>query len=106
MKVQLLLYHRGDEKPDHRLMFDMPGVPQTGDCITISRPDQAGCTNFIVRRIQWALDCPNTVLPYHADESDIGATSAVTIECELAIGPYSSEEHKRTDSDIELSVVK
>ncbi|MAF95874.1 MAG: alpha/beta hydrolase [Rhodospirillaceae bacterium] len=96
MKVQFLLFPDEGEEPDHTLMFELPGVPQVGDCVTISHPGQEGCTNFIVRRTHWDLDHPGLGPSHRAGESVVGTASAVTVECEFAVGPYSSEEHKRT----------
>lgn len=94
MNIQFLLFPDEGDKPDHCLTFDLPGVPQAGDRVTISRPGQEGCTNFIVRRTLWDLDFPDAVMSHRAGEVVVGTTSAVTVECAFAVGPYSSEEHK------------
>ena len=96
MKVQFLLFPDEGDEPGHSLTFDLPGVPQAGDRVTITRPGQEGYTNFIVRRTQWDLDFPDVVTSHRAGEIVVGTTSAVTVECAFAVGPYSSEEHKRT----------
>jgi hypothetical protein len=96
MRVELVLMPIQDEEPHHRLMFEMPGVPQAGDCLTISRPGQSGHTEFVVRRACWTLEHPCTGSPHHAGEIVVGTTNAVTVECEFVAGPYSSEEHKST----------
>lgn len=95
MKIQFLLFQDEEDLPDQSLVFDLPGVPQTGDVVTISRPGQEGYTNFVVRRIQWDLDYPDNKPVHRTDEIVIGRTSAVTAECTYAVGPYSSEEHKK-----------
>lgn len=94
MEVQFLLFPDEGEEPDHTLMFELPGVPQAGDFVTISHPGQEGCTNFIVRRTQWDLDHPDLGPSHRAGEFVVGTMSAVTVECTFAVGPYSSEEHK------------
>ncbi len=96
MKIQFLLFPDEGDEPDHSLTFDLPGVPQTGDQVTISHPGQEGCTNFVVRRTLWDLDFPDPKTPHRAGEIVVGTMSAVTVECTFAVGPYSSEEHKRT----------
>ncbi len=96
MKIQFLLFPDEGDEPDHSLTFDVPGVPQAGDRVSISRPGQEGCANFIVVRSQWDLDFPNADSSHRAGEVAVGTTSAVTVECAFAVGPYSSEEHKRT----------
>jgi len=95
MKVELVLAPVEDEEPHHRLVFEMPGVPQPGDCVTISRPDQSGHTEFVVTRTCWTLDHREAGSAPHAGESVVGTTSLVTVECEFVAGPFSSEEHKR-----------
>lgn len=95
MRVELVLVPIEDEEPHHNLMFEMPGVPQTGDCVTISRPGQSGSTEFVVRRTCWTLNHPETGSNHHAGESIVGSTVSVAVECEFAAGPYSSEEHKK-----------
>lgn len=99
MKVELVLAPLGDEEPHHKLVFEMPGVPQTGDCVTISRPDQSGNTEFVVSRTCWTLDHPESGSMHHAGESVTGTTNSVTVECEFVAGPFSSEEHKRTTAN-------
>jgi hypothetical protein len=94
MRVELALVPIEGEEPHHRLAFEMPGVPQIGDCVTISRPGQSGNTEFIVRRIHWTLNHRETGPAQHAGETVVGTTTAVTVECEFVAGPYSFEEHK------------
>lgn len=95
MNVQFLLFMDEEEDPNHTLVFDLPNIPQNGDLVTISRPGQEGCTDFVVRRTQWDLDFPDDKTSHRAGEIVIGSTAAVTVECTYTVGPYSSEEHKR-----------
>jgi len=95
MNIQFLLFENDDEEPEHSLTFDLPGVPQAGDRVTVSRPGQEGCSNFIVRRTQWDLGFPGDNTSHRVGEIIIGSTSAITVECSFVVGPYSSEEHKR-----------
>jgi len=94
MKIQFLLFQDEEDAPDNRLIFDLPGVPQTGDVVTISRPGQEGYTNFVVRRTQWDLDHPDDKPGHRIDKAVVGKANAVTVECVYIVGPYSSEEHK------------
>jgi hypothetical protein len=96
MEVRLMIVPEEGEEFEHSLVFDMPGVPQAGDCVTVSRPGQAGSTKFIVRRAQWTLDYPDAGPHHRADAHIVGTTDAVTLECEYAVSPYSAEEHKRS----------
>lgn len=99
MKVQLRIV-TGDDTPGganafgHGMDFEMPSVPRAGDLVTVSHPNQEGQTWFVVRRAIWSLDHPGVALPYRADERSIGAPGTVILECEFAVGPYQSEEHK------------
>lgn len=95
MKVQLQIIPDEPEESDHCLAFEMPVVPQIGDCLTISRSGQAGSSDFCVRRIRWMLDCADGGTHHRADENVVGTTNAVMLECEFEVGPYSSEEHQR-----------
>lgn len=95
MYIQFLLFQDEGDEPDHSLTFDLPGVPQAGDSVTISRPGQEGSSNFVVRRTRWDLDFPNDKPAYRAGEIIIGSTSGVTVECVFAVGSYASEEHKQ-----------
>jgi len=101
MRVELVLVPVEDEEPHHNLAFEMPGVPRTGDCVTISRPGQSGNTELIVSSVCWALDYPETGSIHHAGETVVGTTNSVTVACEFVAGSYSSEEHK----SVELSGV-
>ncbi len=101
MRVELVLTPLEEEEPHHRLVFEMPGVPRTGDCVTISRPGQSGNTEFVVNRTYWTLDHPETGSTHHAGESLVGTTTSVTVECEFVAGPFSSEEHKRVVANSE-----
>ena len=100
MKVQLYFVPPGGGEADYSLDFDMPAVPRPGDYISIRRPIKAasefpGTCDFIVRRTWWSLDYPNNDLYQSEGEEVYGTTTNVIVECEFAIGPWSSEEHKR-----------
>ena len=49
-----------------------------------------------MKRIWWSLDYPNNDLYQIEGEEVYGTTTSLMVECEFAIGPWSSEEHKRT----------
>ena len=100
MRVNLKFVSNEGEEPSDGFDFEMPDVPRPGDRITIQRPGQEGTSDFIVRRRLWILDYPECApAHHHAGESVTGAIRAVTVECEFAAGPYSSEEHKRVAAD-------
>ena len=99
MKVQILIIE-DDETPGeknicgHGMEFEMPNTPQAGDLVTVSHPDQEGETWLVVRRIIWVLDHPGGTTAHRIGEHPIGAVSKAILECEFAVGPYQSEEHK------------
>lgn len=99
MKIELVLAPVEEEESHHRLVFEMPGVPQSGDCITITRPDQSGNTEFVVTRTCWTLNSHETGAMQHAGESAVGTTSSVIVECAFVAGAFSSEEHKSIAAD-------
>ncbi len=94
MRVQLVFVSNADDTPAHGPAFDMPSVPRAGDWVTILRSGQAGSTSFLVRRIWWTLDYPDTVPFHRAGECVMGTTKSVTVECEFEVGSYWSEDHK------------
>lgn len=86
MKVNLSFVPPGGET-DYSLPIEMPEIPRAGDYLSITRPGQSGTENFIVKRTWWNLEF---------DESkSVGSTSEVWVECEFALSPFSSDNHKR-----------
>jgi hypothetical protein len=95
MRVNVVLLATGRTPTAAALAFEMPDLPRPGDHITIQRRGQEGTTEFIVRRRYWTLEHPSCAPVHpHAGECIVGATRAVTIECEFAVGSFPSEEHK------------
>jgi hypothetical protein len=94
MRVEFVFIPKEGEEPDHGLAFELPGVPQRGDRVTLTRPGQAGVASFIVRRIHWTLDYPGPAKARGGARPVTGTTNSVIVECEFEPGSYSSEEHK------------
>jgi hypothetical protein len=102
VRARLLFVPPGGGETDYALEFDLPGVPQRGDYISVTRPGQTGTEDFIVRRTWWLLDYPhksemrvsepNKELP----PAPMGAVKQLCVECEFALGPYPSDDHKRS----------
>ncbi|WP_158677465.1 alpha/beta hydrolase [Chromobacterium vaccinii] len=90
MKVTLCFVPPGGGENDYCLEMEMPAVPQRGDYISIQRNGQTGLEDFIVRRTWWGFEC--------TDEGKQGRTTDITVECEFAKGPFSSESHTRACS--------
>lgn len=96
MKVRLVFVPPGGGEADYSLHFDLPGIPQPGDYISVKRPDQDGTADFIVRRSWWHLNYPNNKAIETAGDTGTGSLTELTVECEYSIGPYASTEHKAT----------
>ncbi len=98
MNIQFVLFGKEGDETNQYLTFDMPSVPQAGDKVTISRPNQEGCSNFVVRRARWNLVFPDDKSSHRAGEIVVGSMGDVTVECSFAVGSYASEEHKGVSS--------
>ena len=96
MRVNLTFVPPGGGEADYSLEFDMPVLPRAGDNISISRPNQTGTEDFIVRRVWWQLSHPSTGLYDDGDKPrPMGKADAVWVECEFAESGWSSEAHKK-----------
>ncbi len=94
MRIEFVFVTKEGDEPDHGMAFDMPGVPRTGDLVTVARPGQAGTASFVVRRIHWTLAHPDAPAAQCGAQAVAGTTNSVQVECEFVPGPYSAEEHK------------
>lgn len=95
MKVRLVFVPPGGGEADYCLDFELPGLPQPGDYISIGRPDQLGSEDFIVRRTWWNLEFPGSKPTRDASDETHGTTKMIAVECEFAKGAYSSKDHQR-----------
>ena len=96
MKATLAFVPPGGGEADYHLEFELPGVPQPGDYISIARSGQSGGTeDFVVRRTWWYLEHPDSTPGVSAERAPTGATQRVTVECEFARSPYASDGHRR-----------
>jgi len=89
MKIKFVFVPPGGGEADYSLEFELPSVPQPGDYISINEKGQKGTSDFIVRRSWWILN---------SGGEGIGTTDTVGVECEFAIGHYSSDSHKKVCS--------
>jgi len=96
MKVRLVFVPPGGGEQDYYRDFELPGIPQAGDYISVMRPGGQGTSDFIVRRTWWHLEYPNNAGVGRADNPVYGSVHSVVVECEFAKGMYSSEEHLRS----------
>lgn len=93
MKIIIIIREPGRLKPDYSLDFDIPSVPSVGDYISIQRPDKPKPygEDMIVRQIWWRLSHPETS-GYGTEPAKVGKVDEVYVECEPAIGPWSSDQ--------------
>ena len=101
-KVTLVFVPPGGGEADYSLEMMVPALPREGDYITVLRSgapaiddDHIGSEDFIVRRVWWNFDYPDDGKMSHtAGEGPVGTVTQIGIECEFAIGAYSSKAHK------------
>lgn len=86
MEVNLSFVPPGGGENDYSLPIDMPEIPRAGDYISILRPGQKGTESFLVKRTWWQLSFDDTTKK--------GSTQEIWVECEFALGPYNSDDHK------------
>src|SRR5262245_60229831 len=94
MKVNLIFVPPGGGEADYSLDFELPAIPQPSDYITVVLRSEAESEHFIVRRTWWNLSYPPGGVI--AKPSDCGKVREIFVECEFAIGPYSSDSHRRS----------
>jgi hypothetical protein len=95
LKATLAFVPPGGGEADYHLEFELPGVPQPGDYISIVRSRKRGTEDFVVRRTWWYLENPDSTPGASAERALTGTTRRVTVECEFARSPYASESHRR-----------
>ena len=103
MKVTLTFVPPGGGEQDYMLDFELPALPREGDYISVRRKgavkrsdgkEEFGTEDFIVRRIWWHLETPEDRWVVEAGKERIGSYGSIVVECEFAIGGFSSESHK------------
>lgn len=101
LKVHLSFVPPGGGESDYSLAMNMPALPRAGDYISVQRPpfqgkeEHVGLQDFIVRRVWWSCEYPDDGSGTHTAENQPVGSCEAWIECEFAIGPMSSEAHKR-----------
>jgi len=93
MEATLVFVPPGGGEAEYFLQFELPSVPEPGSYISITRPDQRGTEDFIVRRSWWHLEHPTT--GGYETTRRTGAMKKLSVECEFARGMYSSDDHRR-----------
>ena len=92
-RATIVIREIGRLKPDYSLEFDLPEVSAIGNYISIQRPDKQKPhgKDVIVRKIWWRLKHPETN-PFGGETAKVGQLSEIMIECDPALGPYSSDK--------------
>lgn len=92
----------GGGEAEYSLAFDLPSIPQAGDYVLITRPDNPGVTeDFIVKRTWWGLMHPRTGTREEAGTRQAGSVREIYVECYFAQGPWSSDAHKESLREFE-----
>jgi hypothetical protein len=96
-RVIIMVREPGKLKPDYSLQFELPEVPRVGSYISICRPDTVGPfgEDMIVRQVWWRLSTSVTASFVSKNEEKVGRTIEIFVECEPALGPYSSDRWRR-----------
>jgi hypothetical protein len=96
MKVHLALVPPGGGEAEYSLAFDLPEIPRAGDYISVMRDGQAGTEDFVVVRTRWVLNYPKAPAIQDAHDAAVGKLTEIWVECDFAIGHFSSVDHLRT----------
>lgn len=97
MKFIVVVRETGRTNPDYSLEFEAPVLPSIGSYLSIKRPDKEhGHTeDLIVRHVWWRLQHAETS-GYATGPAKIGSLIDIQVECDPAIGPYSSDQWRST----------
>lgn len=108
MQIYLVVVPAGGGEAEYTLTMEVPAVPQVGDYITVTRDykkgppddDYIGSEDFIVRRVRWSFTYPDDGIMIHTEGEEPVGKGKVYVECEMAIGSFSSKAHRRSaDAD-------
>lgn len=103
VEVVVVLREFGRKKPDYSLKFVLPTLPRPGDYISINRPDhrQPYSEDAIVRHVWWRLHHPDT-RAFGAEGTEmVGELTEIMVECDIAIGPYATDQWRKSYSEAE-----
>ena len=101
IEAEVVIVPPGGGEMDYTISMEFPALPREGDYISIVRGlnknksysdetlEKTGSEDFIVRRVKWSC---GSMIDANVEDR---LTCDVTIECEYALSPYSSESHKK-----------
>jgi hypothetical protein len=92
-QVEIVVRQIGSTKPDYSLLFTLPSVPCVGDYISVHREDTPTPhgEDLVVRRIWWRLETSEVRAVAPEETVQTGDVRKIVVECDPAIGPYSSD---------------
>ena len=92
-EVNIVVREIGSTKLDYSLLFTLPNVPCVGDYISVHREDTPTPhgEDLVVRSIWWRLETSEVRIAPPAETAQPGDVREIVVECDPAIGPYSSD---------------
>ncbi len=95
MKIQFNFVPQGGGETDFTQIIEMPSVPNVGDYITMGSSESGGTEDFIVKRSWYYIKRED-------DKVSPGTCEEIVVECEFAIGPFSSDSHKKSCENYQI----
>jgi hypothetical protein len=98
IRIIVIVRESGRLKPDYSLTFDAPAIPREGEYISIQRPDKMRPLgeDMIVRKVWWRYFHPHAGAYQTEEDQKVGKLDEVYVECEPAIGPWSSDDWRKS----------
>lgn len=95
-EIIVVVRELGGVKPDYSLPFNVPEVPALGSYLSIQRPNKPAPfgEDLIVRHVWWRLAHPETG-GYASDPPKVGSLIEIFVECDMALGPHSSDHWRK-----------
>lgn len=95
-QIIVVVRELGGIEPDYWLPFEVPEVPAVGTYLSIYRPDKPEPfgEDLIVRYVWWRLKHPETG-GFGDDPPKVGSLIEIVVECDMALGPYSSDHWRK-----------
>jgi hypothetical protein len=96
IKFTIVVRELDSLKPEYSLDFEAPVIPSVGSYISINRLDERKPLgeDLIVRQIWSRFHHPETN-GFASDPPAIGKLEEIFVECDQALGPYSSSKWRK-----------
>jgi hypothetical protein len=92
MNATLVFYPTGSDRWEYSLEFELPGVPNVGDYVSVQRTGQNGTEDFVVRGCWWELEHPTNQTGSPPNRQ--GSVQFLHVKCEAVLGPRSTPGHQ------------